>query len=222
MTAVVKLDRLPALATKIDGLHQAAFGAAEKAMELAAECGRCLIEAKQLVAHGKWLPWLEANTKVVPRQSQKYMRLAQHWSEIEAKCDETSHLRLGIDGALDLIAEPKPKPKLVAKPKPKPAAPQPSTLGKPTAGVTASDIAKSEGREPMRLSREAANQKGAARRDWDREWREHLVPSTVDEWRIGYARALHVAGASIDEEVRLLREEHKTLLGEIADKRRSH
>ena len=36
-----------------------------------------LIEAKALLPHGDWIPWLEANTEVIPRQSQKYMRLAE-------------------------------------------------------------------------------------------------------------------------------------------------
>ena len=53
--------------------------------EHAAECGRRLIEAKALLPHGEWLPWLEANTEVIPRQSQKYMRLADNWEEIKSE-----------------------------------------------------------------------------------------------------------------------------------------
>ena len=78
----IAINRLSLLAAAINAEHRAAFGAAEKALEHAAECGRRLIEAKSLLPHGEWLPWLEANTEVVPRQSQKYMRLANNWEEI--------------------------------------------------------------------------------------------------------------------------------------------
>ena len=97
--------RLPILAAAINTEHRAAFGFAEKAIKHAAECGRWLIEAKGLLPHGAWLPWLEANTEVSVRQSQKYMRLAQGWEEI--KCAPSSHL--SINTALELIADPKPK-----------------------------------------------------------------------------------------------------------------
>jgi hypothetical protein len=68
---------LPELAQAIDREHQAAIGAARTALEHAAECGRLLLEAKASVPHGDWLPWLEANTSVSARQSQRYMRPCQ-------------------------------------------------------------------------------------------------------------------------------------------------
>ena len=104
-----RTNRLPFLAAAINAEHRAAFGAAEKALEHAAECGRHLIEAKALVPHGDWLPWLKANTEVVPRQSQKYMRLANHWEQVSAK-SELGGSHLALNDALQLIADPKPKP----------------------------------------------------------------------------------------------------------------
>jgi hypothetical protein len=88
-----KLASVPAahLVAKINSAHRQAFGNAKKAMEYAAECGRLLVEAKALVEHGEWLPWLEAHTEVSPRQCQRYMRLAENWAEIEAKNDATSY-----------------------------------------------------------------------------------------------------------------------------------
>ena len=105
--------QLRELAAKIDAEHSAAHGHARQALERAAECGRRLVEAKALVPHGQWLPWLEANTSVGARQSQKYMRLAEGWAEIEAKCELGSHL--SFSRALELIAapqetEPEPEP----------------------------------------------------------------------------------------------------------------
>ncbi len=96
------------LAAKIDAEHSAAHGHARLALERAAECGQHLIEAKALVPHGKWLPWLEANTNVGARQSQKYMRLAEGWAEIEVKSELGSHLSLSR--ALELIAAPDTAP----------------------------------------------------------------------------------------------------------------
>ena len=52
------------LAIKINVAHRAAYGNAQKALESAAECGRLLLEAKELVEHGEWLPGLEAHTEV--------------------------------------------------------------------------------------------------------------------------------------------------------------
>ena len=108
-----KLATIPGadLAIKINAAHRTACVNARKSMEYAAECGRLLIEAKELVEHGEWLPWLEAHTEVSPRQSQRYMRLAENWAEIEPKATAESYL--GIDGALRLLAKPKATPKPV-------------------------------------------------------------------------------------------------------------
>jgi hypothetical protein len=103
MGEVANSNRLPILAIEINAEHRAAYGAAEKALEHAAECGRLLIEAKALLPHGEWLPWLEANTEVVPRQSQKYMRLAANWEQIES--EPGSHL--SINDALAAISDRK-------------------------------------------------------------------------------------------------------------------
>jgi hypothetical protein len=101
-------NRLPILAAGINAAHQAAHEAAQTALQRAAECGRFLIEAKALVRHGNWLPWLEQNTTVSPRQSQKYMRLAARWDELEGKSELGSHLTLSE--AVRVLAEPKDEP----------------------------------------------------------------------------------------------------------------
>ena len=92
---------LPDLAQAIDREHEAALTAARTAIEHAAECGRLLLQAKPAVPHGEWLQWLEANTSVSARQSQRYMRLAT--AALEGKYDATSHLT--IEGALKAIAD---------------------------------------------------------------------------------------------------------------------
>jgi hypothetical protein len=98
-----EVSALPTLAARINERHALALGAARTAIEHALEVGRLLIEAKTQVAHGKWLPWIEANLTFGPRQAQKYIRLAQHGDA--AKCDSNSHLT--INQAVALLAAPK-------------------------------------------------------------------------------------------------------------------
>jgi len=71
----------------------------------AIECGRALIEAKALVAHGEWIPWLEKNVTVRPRQAQNYMRLAEGYGNTQ-----TAYLTL--ESALAALAQTRPKPAL--------------------------------------------------------------------------------------------------------------
>jgi hypothetical protein len=54
--------------------------------------GRLLNEAKDLVDHGKWLPWLRRHTALSARSAQRYARAAA-WAD--AKNDTVSHFDLG-------------------------------------------------------------------------------------------------------------------------------
>jgi hypothetical protein len=92
---------LPELAARINAAHDAAFRSAQSAIEAAVECGRLLIQAKAALTHGEWLTWLEANTRVCARQSQKYMALARTPAKSELSSFST------INDALAAIAEPK-------------------------------------------------------------------------------------------------------------------
>jgi hypothetical protein len=65
-----------ALVPRINAAHDQAHQSARTAIEHAVECGRLLLEAKAKVAHGQWLPWIEANLSFGVRQAQKYIRLA--------------------------------------------------------------------------------------------------------------------------------------------------
>ena len=42
--------------------------------------GRCLIEAKEKLPHGEWLPWLNEQVDLSERTAQKFMKLAREWS----------------------------------------------------------------------------------------------------------------------------------------------
>jgi hypothetical protein len=101
MTALVRL------ADDINRDHAAAMTAAQSAIEHARRAGDLLLQAKSTVGHGEWLPWLVAHCPAISeRTAQRYMRLADSWTTLEAKATRVSDLSL--TGALQLLAEPKP------------------------------------------------------------------------------------------------------------------
>jgi hypothetical protein len=68
---------LPDLAAAIQYEHDAASRALRSAVVHAIEAGNYLIEAKQQLKHGAWLPWLKNNCEIPERTVQAYMRLAR-------------------------------------------------------------------------------------------------------------------------------------------------
>ena len=63
--------------------------------------GRCLIEAKDQLSHGEWLPWLSEEVGYSERQAQRFMRLAQGYAT-----NPTALSDLGATKALALLALP--------------------------------------------------------------------------------------------------------------------
>ena len=62
--------------------------------------GRCLMEAKDTLPHGEWLPWLNEQVELSERTAQKFMKLAREWSNPNTLAD------LGASKALMLLALP--------------------------------------------------------------------------------------------------------------------
>ena len=62
--------------------------------------GDRLIEAKAVLSHGEWLPWLTERVEFSERTAQNFMRLAREWSNPQALAD------LGATKALTLLALP--------------------------------------------------------------------------------------------------------------------
>jgi hypothetical protein len=92
-------NRLPVLQEEIRAAHRDARDAVKTAVDRARDAGLRLIEAKSLLGHGEWLPWL-SETGVSPRTAQRYMRIARLPAD---KYDTVSHF--GLKVALDEIAE---------------------------------------------------------------------------------------------------------------------
>lgn len=97
-------NRLPVLAAEITIAHEGARAAAKASLASALAAGAKLIEAKALIGHGEWLPWLKANVPFSERTASRYMRLARHRDQIE-----TGHVAdLAIRGACEALAEARP------------------------------------------------------------------------------------------------------------------
>lgn len=64
------------------------------------DIGARLIEAKGMLSHGEWLPWLNERVELSERTAQKFMKLAREWSNPSALAD------LGATKALTLLALP--------------------------------------------------------------------------------------------------------------------
>ena len=94
------------LAAKINDAHAQCEHAMNEGLQHALTAGQLLLKAKSQLKHGEWGPWLEANCRFAKRTAQAYMRVADRWPELEAKA-QTSAL-LSLDGAVKLLAEPKP------------------------------------------------------------------------------------------------------------------
>ena len=62
--------------------------------------GRCLIEAKEMLPHGEWLPWLNERVEFSERTARNFMRLAREWTNRQTLAD------LGASKALTLLALP--------------------------------------------------------------------------------------------------------------------
>lgn len=62
--------------------------------------GRCLEEAKRVLPHGEWLPWLTEKVDFSERSANRFMRLAREWSNPTTLSD------LGASKALSLLALP--------------------------------------------------------------------------------------------------------------------
>jgi Protein of unknown function (DUF3102) len=97
-------NSLTDLAARIRAEHEAAEISYRKCVQHALVAGELLTEAKGKIAHGRWLPWLEANCGLSERTAQRYMRLFNERGTLEANTTRVSDL--SIRGGLNLLAKP--------------------------------------------------------------------------------------------------------------------
>jgi hypothetical protein len=111
-------NRLAVLAAEIRDADGRFRRSAEEAAAAALEAGRLLVEAKALLKHGTWLPWLREHCAMSARSATRYMRIAKSGLEIGRVAD------LGIRAVDEALAKPMPEtdePDADAEPEPEPA-----------------------------------------------------------------------------------------------------
>ena len=91
-------NRLAILAAEIRDADGRFRRSSEETAAAALDAGRALIEAKALLPHGGWLPWLRERVAMSERTAQLYMRLSRSGLEIRNVAD------LGIKAASEAIA----------------------------------------------------------------------------------------------------------------------
>lgn len=94
---------LDSLADEINDAHKQLEGHFKYTLNYAIYAGECLIKAKALCGHGKWLEWRDREINHSVRTSQTYMKFAEHKEFILANAQNFAHL--GIDGARKLLPD---------------------------------------------------------------------------------------------------------------------
>jgi len=92
---------LDTLARQIQDSHKACIGSVRTSLEHAHKTGQLLAQAKKMVPHGKWLPWLREHCQLDVRVAQNYMRIADHYQQIQAELQREPDLTLSR--ALQLV-----------------------------------------------------------------------------------------------------------------------
>jgi hypothetical protein len=90
--SVIPDERLPVLAAQINQAHDLACRSAQAAINHAIAVGTALAEAKALVEHGGWLPWLAENFDFSEDTAQNYMKLARNRERVLANTERVRDL----------------------------------------------------------------------------------------------------------------------------------
>jgi hypothetical protein len=73
------------IAARIKAEHEAVTGHLRQSLKRAMAAGNLLNEARSLVPHGQWLPWLKDHCSLSERVAQQYMKLARNRELIEKR-----------------------------------------------------------------------------------------------------------------------------------------
>jgi hypothetical protein len=103
------ITSLDALASQANENHQLAEATAGSALEYARRSGAALVEAKAMVKHGEWIPWVESNFRGNRFTAARYMRLlnVSHETHLEASSiREALRMIAGEDEEEEVHEEP--------------------------------------------------------------------------------------------------------------------
>lgn len=98
--ATVSLEQVIPAARDIETITAEILTLKQNAGDAIIGIGQRLIEAKEMLPHGSWLPWLEEQVEFSERTARNFMRLAREWTNRQALAD------LGAAKALTLLALP--------------------------------------------------------------------------------------------------------------------
>jgi hypothetical protein len=104
-TDIARSNSLADLAARINAEHEAVGTALRQSVHHAMNAGDMLIEVKDKLKPGAWLPWLCEKCSLTERTAQRYMRLARNRASIEANTTCVSDL--SINGALAFLTVPR-------------------------------------------------------------------------------------------------------------------
>lgn len=96
-TLIARTMAPPAGDRTIETITGEILEAQRKGGEAVLTIGKCLIEAKEMLPHGEWLPWLAEKVGYSEKTAQNFMRLAREFSNPQAIAD------LGATKALKLL-----------------------------------------------------------------------------------------------------------------------
>lgn len=110
--------KLNTLAAKINHSHEECISSLRASVSHARRTGNFLLEAQALVekAREKWIPWVQDHCDFSVSEAQRYMRIANRYSELSKKCADPRALT--ITEALRLLSAGKNKSKDGEKCKP--------------------------------------------------------------------------------------------------------
>jgi hypothetical protein len=106
MEAILEIgsNALPDLAARIRAEHEATSSALKSSVGHAIAAGELLLEAKELLKHGQWLPWLAEHCAISERTAQLYMRCAKNRAAIEANTQRVADLTINEAAALLMLS----------------------------------------------------------------------------------------------------------------------
>lgn len=97
-------NSLTVLAGRIRDEHLAVAESMRDSVRHAIAAGEALVEAKEQVPHGGWLPWLRDHCSMSERTAQLYMRCAKNRAAIEANAQSVADLTLNEAAALLMLS----------------------------------------------------------------------------------------------------------------------
>jgi hypothetical protein len=97
-------NSLADLAAKIKQQHAGVEKYLTRSVEYAMDAGDLLIEAKQQLEHGQWLPWLAESVEISESTARRYMRLARNRGATEANRSRMTDLT--VNGVLAALSNP--------------------------------------------------------------------------------------------------------------------